>query len=332
MRIDTDRFSASLRSRMVKPALTQILMTQLEGSDQEQDLSAPTNCEGLGRIRHFRRQTSQSWPSNSLPIDPAIAALGMRPGLEEIEALVFQSSGCNWRCWYCYVPFDRLSADERLSRWVTMAELVRRYAALADRPPIIDLSGGQPELTPEMTLWTMRALLDSKLEQSCFLWSDDNLSTDYFWSELTEAEQEEIVTFKNYARVGCFKGFDAASFAFNTLADETMFERQFTLMGRYLASGMDIYGYATFTSPDRSDVKRRMAAFVDRLQNVHPNLPLRVVPLEVQVFSPTEPRVHDEQRVALGVQQDAIAAWNDELMSRFSEAERIRLIQDVPLS
>jgi hypothetical protein len=75
-----------------------------------------------------------------------------------------------------------------------------------------------------------------------------------------------------------------------------------------------------------------MAAFVDRLQNVHPNLPLRVVPLEVQVFSPTEPRVHDAQRVALGVQQDAIAAWNDELMSRFSEAERIRLIQDVPLS
>ena len=69
------------------------------GQHKETDLTAPVNCGGLGRIRHFRRVTSPGWPENSLPIDPAAHALGLGDRLEMIEALVFQNAACNWRCW-----------------------------------------------------------------------------------------------------------------------------------------------------------------------------------------------------------------------------------------
>ncbi len=331
MPIDTAKMSAHLRSRMLDHESQRILMTRLDGSDQEKDLSVPANCGGLGRVRHFRRETSTAWPENSLPIDPAAHALGLGERLDQIEAVVFQNAGCNWRCWYCYVPFDRLSADEKHSEWVSMTDLIGRYAALDDRPPVLDLSGGQPELTPEMTLWAVRALRDQGLQDHCYLWSDDNLSEDYFWTKLSDGEREEIVDFKNYGRVGCFKGFDATSFSFNTLATEEWFDKQFALMRRSISSRLQIYGYATFTTPDRTDIKKRMARFVDRLKSIHHNLPLRIVPLEVRVFTPTAGRIKPEHLLALNIQKEAIEAWSNELTNRFSDREREQGIDRITL-
>jgi len=331
MPIDTAKMSTHLRSRMLDRESQKILMTRLDGSDQEKDLSVPANCGGLGRIRHFRRETSAGWPENSLPIDPAAHTLGLGARLEQIEAVVFQNAGCNWRCWYCYVPFDRLSADEKHSEWVSMTDLIGRYAALRDRPPVLDLSGGQPELTPEMTLWAVRALRDHGLQDQCFLWSDDNLSEDYFWTKLSDSEREEIAVFPNYARVGCFKGFDAASFSFNTLAAEEWFDKQFELMRRSIASRLQIYGYATFTTPDRTDIKKRVGRFVDRLQGIHHNLPLRIVPLEVQVYTPTAGRIKAEHLLALDIQKETIEAWSGELANRFSDHERKQAIDRITL-
>ena len=56
MPIDTIRASAQYRGRTLDRARERILMTKnLSGSSQEQDLSAPVVCGGLGRIRHFHR-------------------------------------------------------------------------------------------------------------------------------------------------------------------------------------------------------------------------------------------------------------------------------------
>src|ERR1700722_10560609 len=100
MPIDTRRASAQYRERTLDRGQERILMTKISGSSQEQDISAPVTCAGLGRIRHFHRATSAGWPENSLPIDPAAHALGVGESLDSIEALVFQNAACNWRCWY----------------------------------------------------------------------------------------------------------------------------------------------------------------------------------------------------------------------------------------
>jgi hypothetical protein len=177
----------------------------------------------------------------------------------------------------------------------------------------------------------MRALRDRGLEGSVYLWSDDNLSNDYFWRHLGADDLELVRSFRGYGRVGCFKGFDAESFAFNTAADPALFDRQFDLIGRLIDLGLDVYGYVTLTAPTADDMGDRVARFVDRLQTVAERLPLRVVPLEVQVFTPVQSRLSTARREALAVQQQAAVAWTRELERRFPPAERDRPVVEVPL-
>lgn len=328
--IDTDSFSARLRERAVRLDRRELLVANFAGSGQEPDLRDPPNCGGVGRIRHFTRATSDAWPENPLPIDPALAFLG-RPRSDSIRAQVFQNAACNWRCWYCYVPFNLLSAVEKLGAWMSADTLVEQYLAQEDRPDMIDLTGGQPDLVPEWIPWTIEALERAGVADSVYVWSDDNLSNDYFFRYLTTDVQRRVAEHPGYGRVCCFKGFDETSFSFNTKATPELFDRQFELFRRLLATGMDLYAYATFTSPSPEAIPTAMASFVDRLQRIAEVLPLRLVPLEIAEYGPVLPRIRDEHRRSLDVQQVAIAAWQEELAKRFTGIELETPIDKVPL-
>jgi uncharacterized Fe-S cluster-containing radical SAM superfamily protein len=331
--IDTEKFAERLRSRAINAAERKILISRLTGSEQEIDLSSPTNCDGFGRIRHFKFETSEGWPANSLPIVPACKALGIHEAPKMMTAQVFQNAACAWRCWYCFVPDTLLRADITRSSWLSAEELVAFYADLSDRPSIIDLSGGSPDLVPEWTPWMMEALQSRGLDRSTYLWTDDNLSTTYLFDKLTKDELTLLCRYQNYGRVCCFKGFDSNSFAFNTKAAEGDYQQQFKIMRRLLDLGLDLYGYVTLTSPRSDDVASGVRTFVDRLQDLDPNLPLRTVPLEIRVFSPVGARLaaNDERQISLEVQQDAIEAWNEEIEKRFEPEMRGRPISAVPL-
>lgn len=328
--IDTDRFSHSLRDKAIRPATKHILISRISGSTQENDLTEPPNCNGYGRIRHFRLATPGPWPPNPLPIFPASHRLGLAPG-EIMTAQVFQNAACNWRCWYCFVPFNLLSADEKNAGWLTADQMVKMYFREPDRPLIIDCSGGQPDLVPEWIPWMMHALRAQGLEDLVYLWSDDNLSNDYFWHYLERSDRELITDYQMYGRVCCFKGISAESFAFNTGAAPELFDRQFELFKRLLSLGIDLYGYVTFTAPDDLSVSRSMSVFVDRLQAIHRNLPLRLVPLRIEEFGVVTPRVRKRHRRSLVIQDEAVRAWNAELCARFADAERAIPIQLVSL-
>lgn len=329
--IDTAKMSEHLRGRAIDISARKLLISRLAGSDQESDLTIPSNCNGYGRIRHFRQQTSDGWPTNPLPIVPACRALGLDPP-PVMTAQVFQNAACAWRCWYCFVPYNLLSADPDRSEWLTADDLVQLYRNEAERPLVIDLTGGSPDLVPEWTPWMMRALADAGLDFDTFLWTDDNLSTTYLFDKLGRAELDRMRAYRNFGRVCCFKGYDARSFAFNTRAAEADFETQFEIMRRLLELGLDIYGYVTFTSPTDDGVDDAMARFVDRLQALDPNLPLRVVPLEIREFSPVTPRMDALRQQSLAVQQKAIAAWTGELERRYGHDLRALDIVSVPLS
>jgi uncharacterized Fe-S cluster-containing radical SAM superfamily protein len=330
--IPTDLVSARYRDKSIDVAERRLLISRLAGSEQERDFTVPSNCSGLGRIRHFRRETRPGWPSNPLPIEPAAKALKL-PEADLMRAQVFQNAACNWRCWYCYVPFNLLSADEGHAQWVTPGELIDLYLAEEDPPPLLDLTGGQPDLVPEWVPWTMREIRRRGLEERVYLWSDDNLSTDYLWQYLANDDLDLMSGYRNYGRVGCFKGLDKASFSFNTGANPDLFDRQFQLMSRLLRFGLDVYAYATFTTPNRDPVhiETSMRRFVDRLQELDPNLPLRTVPLEIREFSPVRSRIHEPQEVALEAQALAIASWHAELGSRYSAGELGLNVAEVPL-
>lgn len=338
--INTERYTAWLRQRAIRPDTRRVLVSRLGGSRQAQDFAKPANCGGLGRLRHFRRASStKAWPPNPLPIDPAAKFLGL-PAEAEVISQVFQNAACNWRCWYCFVPNELLEAREELAAWMTADELLDLYLAepAAARPSVIDLTGGQPDLTPEWVPWMMQAIRRRGLEGQVYLWSDDNLSTDLFWRVLDVDQLRDVAAFRGYGRVACFKGFDQESFTFNTSAAPGLYSRQFALFDRMRQTGIDLYAYVTLTAPTMTNLSERVRRFVDQLQTVHPNLPLRTVPLNVHPFEVVKQRVSSVPRLAaLGslpfdAQNEAILVWQGELAKRFSPQERALPITEVAIT
>lgn len=328
--LDTEKMSVQLRQKSIDVTNRRILVTDFRNTEQAEDFTKPPNCDGVGRIRHFRRHGSLGWPSNPLPIDPALHKLGGEPA-DILMTQAFQNASCNWRCWYCYVPFSLLSANPKSSRWVSPDDLLDFYERDSHQLRVFDLSGGQPDLTPEWVPWMMRALSSRGLSTTTYLWSDDNLSNDYFWRYLSREDIALIKSYKNYAKVCCFKGFNSTSFAFNTRADPILYKQQFELFKKYCDLGIDLYGYATFTTPEESNIEGDMADFCDRLQSISQNLPLRVVPLEIRPFTPTKARIQADQERSLKLQWTAIECWKTELARRFSKELLDRPIYDILL-
>ncbi len=168
MPIDTEALARKYRAATIDVPNKRLLVTNFRGTEQEKDLTEPANCDGFGRIRHFCKATSSGWPSNPLPIEPACRALRLGPQ-DEIRAQVFQNAACNWRCWYCFVPFNLLSADQAHSAWLTPSELFQLFLAQPNRPLVLDLSGGQPELTPEWVYWMIEEIENNGLGGQIYL-------------------------------------------------------------------------------------------------------------------------------------------------------------------
>jgi uncharacterized Fe-S cluster-containing radical SAM superfamily protein len=330
MPLDTEELSERFRAEAIDLKSQRLLITNFIGTEQEHDFAEPANCDGFGRIRHFRRETSAGWPENPLPVDPACRALGI-PLTNVLRAQAFQNAVCNWRCWYCFVPFDLLRANKKHSAWLSANDLIDLYLKQDVPPKMIDLTGGQPDLTPEWIPWMMKALRERGLDKQVYLWSDDNLSNDFFWRFLSPSEIELVSGYPKYGRVACFKGFDRESFAFNTKAAPELFPVQFELLRRFLDLGVDLYCYVTLTTANGSAIKDKICRFMDQLQELDENLPLRVVPLEIKIFTPVTSRLKILGTDPLNHQWKAIEAWNHEINDRFDQKLRGLRICDVSL-
>jgi uncharacterized Fe-S cluster-containing radical SAM superfamily protein len=311
----TAKRATRLRDRCLDTRERRVLLSRIEGSAQARDLSVPPNCGGLGRIRHFKSQPNGPWPINPLPGLPAARWLKMEFSPLN-RAQVFQLSGCSYRCWYCYVPYRMLSGNESVSEWLSPEEMIDRYLAEIDRPQIIDLSGGSPDLVPEWIAWTMDAIQSRNLSQSVYLWSDDNLSSDLMMSAEQRPLLHRIERYAGYGRVCCLKGVDASSFAFTTGASEYEFELQLETLKSYLATSIDLYGYVTLAYPPSSDDRDRICRLMDRLQEMRADFIGRLVPLRIEKFSTMIGRLDDKRNRALRHQDELVEIWVEELASR----------------
>lgn len=328
--LNTDEMSSTLRRKGIDLDKKLISITNFLGSKQEKDFHEPTNCDGLGRIRRFKLTTSDAWPKNPLPILPAAKALGLSPD-SMIRAQVFQNSICNWRCWYCFVDFSLLKGDEKHSRLISANELIDLYLKEENPPAMIDLSGGQPDLTPEWIPWMMEALVEKGLHNKVYLWSDDNLSNDYLWKYLSERDIQRMLDYAMYSRVSCFKGIDERSFSLNTKAEPELYANQFELCDRLIKTGFDLYGYITLTAETSTDFASAVPRFLDQLQAKHEMFPLRVVPLEVKPYLPLEQRMTTVFEDMMKGQYQAIKVWEAELDRRFTKEQLATAITEIPL-
>lgn len=328
MHIDTDSFSKHLRSRIIRHQDRSLLIARLPHSDMAKDRYTRINCSGFGRVRVFN---TYSLHMEALANHAPRPLLRGHPPMFPLRTQVFQLAACNWRCWYCYVDDDRLSADTDVAEFLSCDQLVDMFAQEPDRPDVVDLSGGQPDLAPEWNLWMMQALERRGLRGQVFLWTDDNLSNRYFWDYLTDDNRAYMSEFPLYSRVGCFKGFDECSFTFNTGADPERFAAQFDIFQDLLRAKFAMYAYATFTTPTIQDLDHQMKRFVDRLQRIHPNLPLRTIPLRIHPFTATQMRSTALHGEATQNQIFAFHAWETELAKRFSTVELTKPFDEVDL-
>jgi sulfatase maturation enzyme AslB (radical SAM superfamily) len=215
------------RTDYVNVNTKQVLISNIANSVQAKDLSIPPNCNGFGRIHTFKRNI-ENWGDDPLPICPAIKALGLQDNLSTIKTQVFQVGYCNMKCWYCFVPDELKNGTQ--GEFKRVDELMELFLVEPDRPKVIDLSGGNPELVPEWILWFMEELIKRNLEKNYYLWSDDTLSTKNMFNFLTKKEIEFMASYKNYGKVCCFKGFDEYSYEFNSKFNKTNYFAQFDLI------------------------------------------------------------------------------------------------------
>lgn len=328
--LDPDTLAEYLRPRIIKVAERQLLLARFYGTDQSHDVTSGINCDGFGRLHYYSRP-SPRWSPVPIPELPAAWHLGLEPDQTRIAQL-FQNAACDFRCWYCFVDRDSLAGKETVGEFMSAERIVDLYVREGIPTPVLALTGGQPDIVPEWTVWMMKALEKANLSETVYLWQDDNLSCGYTWTYLSDEDRDYIRAYRNYGRCCCLKSFTAEGFAETTGAKTIFFERQIELLRRLVMWGVDVYVYLTLTCVRLDDLRQKMSAFIDRLQNeVHHNLPLRVVPLEIKVFTPTMSRLTMPRRDALAHQYAALEAWQEELDRRFSSQERALPIYLVPL-
>jgi uncharacterized Fe-S cluster-containing radical SAM superfamily protein len=318
------------REKIFNSDSREFLISRIADSEQEKDLSLPPNCNGYGRIRHFKRILDEDW-YDPLPMDPMSKSLNL-PYKDLVQAQVFQIASCNLRCWYCFVPDSLKIGNKTNATWFTAEQMTHMFFETDNDIRVIDLSGGNPELAPEWLIDTMKAIEKRGLIDSVYLWSDDTLTTDYFFRFLSNSEMQYIKNYPHYGKVGCFKGFDEKSFSFNTNLNAHFFEQQFELFKRYLDLGIDIYGYVTFTTANIENLEEGIHKFIYRLLNIHPLLPLRIVPLKIVMFTPVGHRLNEIYEIAMKNQFLVHQEWRRQLHSIYSNVQIKERICDVILS
>jgi uncharacterized Fe-S cluster-containing radical SAM superfamily protein len=255
------------------------------------------------------------------------------PFHQEERVQVFQNAACNCRCWYCFVDYKLLSASRSNSDFKAADDLLDLFLRENDRPYIIDLSGGQPDIIPEWPVRMMEALIRRKLDDQCYLWLDDNLTTYNAWKYLTEKDFEVMQKFKNFGRVGCFKGFSPESFHENTRAPPGIFKRQIDIMSRWVDLGLDMYGYVTLTISNLNGFEQSLKNFMDDVQDkIHPNFLLRIIPLKIDLFTPVLGRMEKKWQDAIFNQYEVLSLWKSELDKRYSKKDRESPIYSIKIN
>ena len=294
----------------------QFYLAKIEGSEQEFDLTLPANCNGFGRVRHFRRNQYEDWIQDPLPIDPAIKYL--KWGNEEmLQAQCFQIAQCNLNCWYCFVPQSMKKGRSTCGAWLSADQMVSEVLKANDSPRVIALSGGNPELVPTWPLEIMKSVEKAKVIDKYYIWSDDALSTDYFHIKLTNKEIGYMTAYPGYGKVCCFKGYNETSCNFNVQCSKVKYEDQLKRFSAFYKDGFDLYGYVTFTTPDISNIDQDMRAFFDDLRTIHPMMPLRIVPLRITMYNSIHALTVD-QKVAYKNQFVALNVWQELLNKTYS--------------
>ncbi|OIK38745.1 hypothetical protein [Citrobacter portucalensis] len=301
----------ALRNKLIDFDSERILISKIEGSIQANDEYTKINCNGYGRLRVFSKLGLHFNNIESKKVSELKCLLN-----DEIcRTQVFQLAGCDFGCWYCFVDSSLLRADPNKSIWMSAKDILDLALLEPIKPSVIDLSGGQPELVPEWCYWVMRKIENRGLLGELTVWTDDNLSCDFFWSKLNAEQRAYISKFPGHYRTVCIKGFDEKSFSFNSGAPHICFEKQLLILEKLIRENISLEIYITMLDVPRPIVEATDAIdnLIDRLIRISPNLPFRVIPLRISSFGNLFTRATPNRLQSLGLQIERFSLWMERL-------------------
>lgn len=315
---DSVALGQTFREKSLRLDKQQILISEIPESDVAGSSVARINCQGFGMVRKSVTHRSDDWPDINILPQLVPQKLGI-PIEHAATTQIFRDAACNFRCWYCFVDFRFLKADQNRSRFFTTDELIELYLKEPNPSKIIYLTGGQPDLLPEWTFWMMRSLERMNLQDRVFLWQDDNLSTEFLWEKLSREQIDYMRSYRNYARATCIKGISAQTFSENTGADPKFFDLQLKILGGLVKEGFDVYTYLTLLSTSVTTAQYDIPILIERLQReVHPNMPLRIFPSKVVDFPETTRRMNGVHISMMQHQYILLDIWREEMAKRYT--------------
>ncbi len=313
--------SDSIREHLVRVDSKEVRLNIYGGSKESKDGIFAADEAVFSRKRRYKNFSM--FLDNRVNRRKKRLLRGLPYSIESFETTVFQLAGCNVRCWYCYVDDELLTPYSDLtSRWVSIDEMIDDTILYNDNA-IMDLSGGQPDLVPEWCLWVMKSIEQRGLKGKVFIWQDDNLlTTQELFSRMSKRTISYMANFPRHSRVGCFKGFNGSSFLFNTQSDKHSLDEQLQNFEMLYKAGFEMYGYVTLT-PEPGDIRKNdIETFIVRLRDIHPLLPLRIIPIEIRTFRATESRMTKWQRASLEDQYRVYNLWDEVMNCVYSEEQR----------
>ena len=285
------------------------------------------NLNDFGRIRTFKRNKFTDWNLDPIPIDIVSRKLNIKD-IDELDVQMIEVAKCNLHCWWCYLPDEIRKINKKYMKWFSVSEMLDMIMEENKNIKCLYISGGNPELVPEVIYDTMKELEKRNLSNKIFLWSDDVLSTDYLFN-MDIKKIKYMINYKNYAKVCCLKGFDDESYKFNTLLNKEGFNNQLIRLQKYIELGFDVYCYVIFTCENTKNAESKIEEFIYKLQRISYYLPLRVIPIKIEKFSAVLPRLDKIRDESINNQYKIVNIWNKKISEIYTKEKISKNISEL---
>lgn len=358
---DQSKIASNVRAKMMKNG--KYLIAKIEGTVQE--TNHPEKLLGT----HFRYKEyidNREWLSASLDGIWSPKFLGLVKDIwsvpiEEIKKLEFQNpphsaayrlgsdprnynkvftiqlAGCDFDCNYCYVPKQLNAANPKFGRFFSAKEIIDHFVSAKEKSKepmkVVRISGGNPTILPEIIVDIYNEIENRDMD--VYVWIDSNLSTSKYLEKL-ENSLGSILKQKNIGIVGCFKGVCKEDFALLTGTEPEYYENQFETANWFLGQKSDFYVYLPALVYE-NNIKEKLRIFIERLRELHENLPLRTEVLGVIDYPAAKLNFERAEKLGRPLpktdQRKVFDLWYNKLLPQFySKKDLNRYCCEIPLN
>ncbi|MBN2203293.1 MAG: radical SAM protein [Candidatus Aenigmarchaeota archaeon] len=251
------------------------------------------------------------------------------------RAFTIQLSGCNYNCNYCFVPPETNACNPNFSKYFSVKEIVDYFLKAREdfNEPInvVRVTGGENMIVPEFVIELYNEL--EKIDGT-YLWIDTNLSATKHM-ENVENELKDVLKRRNVGVTGCFKGTCKEDFSLITGAQQSFFDDQFKAAKLFLDWKTDLYVYLPALVYGNS-VEQKIDGFVNMLQALNKNLPLRVEMLIIHEYPAAkrnmELKSKEKRPIPLTDQRKVFDSWYNKILPKYYSKEMLsKFCCEVPL-